>query len=37
MAEQPVLASEKAVVFTDTMNIYESLRALGADGCGTRC
>jgi len=31
MTEQPVLVPEKAMVFIDAMNIYESLRALGAD------
>ena len=31
MAEQPVLVPEKAMVFIDAMNVYESLRALGAD------
>jgi hypothetical protein len=31
MAEQPALVPEKAMVFIDAMNVYESLRALGAD------
>jgi hypothetical protein len=31
MAQQPVLVPEKAMVFIDAMNVYESLRALGVD------
>lgn len=31
MAEQPILVPEKAMVFIDAMNLYESLQGIGVD------